>query len=96
MTVNSKNVTNVLVSGTTGVITATTTAAAGAGTLIVSPYTGGDDVLGTNGVALTTAVAGTPIPTPASQVKWRCKAAGALGYGTAGTLLNKYAPGECR
>ena len=96
VTVNSKNVANVVLSGTTGVITATTTAAAGAGTLIVSPYTGGTDVLGTGGTALVTAVAGTPIPTPAAQIKWRCMAAGATGFGTAGTLLNKYAPGECR
>jgi type IV pilus assembly protein PilA len=64
--------------------------------LIVSPYTGGTDVLGTGGTSLTTAVTGTPLATPASQVKWRCKAAGAAGFGTAGTLLNKYAPGECR
>jgi type IV pilus assembly protein PilA len=96
MTVNSKNVANVVVSGTTGVITATTTASAGSGTLIVSPYLGGTDVLGTGGTALTTAVAGTPLPAPASQVKWRCKADGAIGYGTAGTLANRYAPGECR
>ena len=96
MTVNSKNVATVVVSGTTGVITATTTAAAGNGTLIVSPYTGGTDVVGTGGVALTTAVAGTPLATPAEQIKFRCKAAGAAGFGTAGTLLSKYAPGECR
>ena len=96
MTVNSKNVATVVVSGTTGVITATTTAAAGNGTLIVSPYTGGTDVVGTGGVALTTAVAGTPLATPAEQIKFRCKAAGATGFGTAGTLLSKYAPGECR
>jgi type IV pilus assembly protein PilA len=96
MTVNSKNVANVVVNGTTGVITATTTASSGNGTLIVSPYLGGTDVLGTGGTALTTAVAGTPLPTPASQVKWRCKSDGATGYGTAGTLANRYAPGECR
>jgi type IV pilus assembly protein PilA len=96
LTVNSKNVTTVVISGTTGVITATTSAAAGAGTLIVSPYTGGTDVLGSGGTALTTAITGTPIPTPAAQIKWRCKAAGATGFGTAGSLLNKYAPSECR
>ena len=95
-TVNSKNVATVVVTGTTGVITATTTAAAGNGTLIVSPYTGGTDVLGTAGVALVTAVATAPLATPVSQIKWRCKANGATGFGTAGTLLNKYAPGECR
>jgi type IV pilus assembly protein PilA len=92
----SKNVGSIVVTGTTGVITATTAAAAGAGTLIVSPYTGGTDVLGTAGVALPTAVTLTPIAPPATTVKWRCKAAGASGFGTAGTLLAKYAPGECR
>jgi type IV pilus assembly protein PilA len=95
LTVGSKNVTSVVISGTTGVITATTTAAAGGGTLIVSPYTGGD-VVGTGGTALTTAVATGPIPTPASQIKFRCKAENAAGFGTAGTLKTKYAPGECR
>ena len=95
-TVNSKNVATVVLSGTTGVITATTTAAAGNGTLIVSPYTGGTDVIGTGGTALATAIATAPLATPASQIKWRCKASGATGFGTAGTLLNKYAPGECR
>ena len=92
----SKNVGSVVVTGTSGVITATTAAAAGAGTLIVSPYTGGTDVYGTTGVALVTAVAGAPIGTPPSTIKWRCKAVGAIGFGTAGSLLAKYAPGECR
>lgn len=92
----SKNTASIVVAGTTGVITATTTAAAGAGTLIVSPYTGGSDVYGTGGTALVTAVALTPLPTPATTIKWRCKAVGAAGFGTDGTLLSKYAPGECR
>ena len=96
LTVNSKNVTNSVIRGTTGVITLTTTAAAGNGTLIVSPFTGGTDAYGTGGAALTTAVALTPLPTPASQIKWRCKAVGAAGFGTAGSLPSKYAPGECR
>lgn len=92
----SKNTASVVVSGTTGVITVTTGAAAGGGTLIVSPYTGGTDVFGTGGTALTTAVANTPLSTPWSVIKWRCKAVGAVGYGAEGTLLAKYAPGECR
>jgi type IV pilus assembly protein PilA len=96
LTVDSKNVANIVVVGTTGVITVTTSAAAGAGTLIVTPFTGGTDVFGTGGAALTTAVANTPLPTPAAQIKFRCKAVGAVGFGTAGTLLAKYAPGECR
>ena len=96
LTVDSKNVANVVIAGTTGIITMTTTAAAGAGTLVVSPYTGGTDAFGTGGTALITAVALTPLATPATQVKWRCKAVGAAGFGAAGTLPSKYAPGECR
>jgi type IV pilus assembly protein PilA len=97
LAVNSKNVAGVTVSGTTGVITMSTTAAAGTGTLIVTPFTGGTDAFGTGGTALVTAVAGTAIATPTAQVKFRCKAAGVtVGFGTAGTLLSKYAPGECR
>ena len=94
--VANKNVTSIVISGTTGVVTATTSAAAGAGTLITSPYTGGTDTYGTGGVALVTAVASTPLPPPVSQIKWRCKSAGATGFGTAGSLLIKYSPSECR
>ena len=96
LTVNSRNVVDVQISGTTGVIVATTSVSAGNGTLVVSPYTGGTDVFGTGGAALATSVAGTPIPTPVSAIKWRCKALGALGFGLAGTMPSKYAPGECR
>ena len=92
----SKNSASIVIQGTTGIITATTSAAAGNGTLIVSPYTGGTDVLGTGGAALVTAVTLTPIATPATTIKWRCKAVGALGFGTAGSLPSKFAPGECR
>jgi type IV pilus assembly protein PilA len=94
--VGSKNVVSVAISGTTGVITVTTAGAAGNGTLIVSPYTGGTDVLGTGGVALSIAAAGIPIPTPVSQVKWRCKSNGAIGFGAQGSLPNRFAPNECR
>lgn len=96
LTVNSKNVASIEINGTTGVITATTTPAAGNGTLIVSPYTGGTDALGTGGVALPSAVAGIPLPTPSAQIKWRCKAADAVGFGVQGTIPNRFAPGECR
>ena len=92
----SKNLVSVVLNGGSGVITATTSAAAGAGTLLVSPYTGGTDAFGTGGTALATAVANTPLPTPAATIKWRCKSASATGFGTAGTLQAKFAPGECR
>ncbi len=48
-TVNSRNVVDVRIIGTTGVIFATTATSAGNGTLVISPYTGGTDVLGTGG-----------------------------------------------
>lgn len=96
LTVGSKNIATVEIVGTTGVITATTTATAGNGTLIVSPYTGGTDAFGTGGAPMALAVTGLPLSNPISVIKWRCKAFGAIGYGTAGTLLAKYAPGECR
>ena len=99
LTVDSKNVATVGIAGTTGVITMTTSAAAGAGTLIVAPYTGGTDAIGTGGAVLTLAVAGTPLAAPVGVIKWRCRAAGVAGgflTGGNGTLLSKYAPGECR
>jgi type IV pilus assembly protein PilA len=97
LTVGSKNVATVLVDGLSGVITMTTTAAAGNGTLVVTPFTGGTDAFGTGGAAVATAVPGTPLATPAAQIKFRCKAEGVtVGFGAAGTLPNRYAPGECR
>lgn len=80
------NVTSIAI-GATGAITITYTAAAGGGTLILTPSYG----------AATGLVAGT-IPTDA--IKWDCGAAGhvapATYLGTAGTLLAKYAPAICR
>ncbi len=84
----TKNVASLGIS-TTGVITVTTTAAAGAGTLIVTPSVAG--------AALPAAVAGTALAPPSGVVAWRCKVAGATtGFGVAGTLAAKYAPSECR
>jgi len=73
--------------GATGAVTITYTAAAGGGTLILTPSYGA-------AVAL---AAGTP---PTDAIKWDCGAAGhtvpATYVGTAGTLLAKYAPTNCR
>jgi type IV pilus assembly protein PilA len=96
MTVGSKNIAMVGINGVSGVITLTTTATAGNGTLITSPFTGGTDVLGTGGIAVPTAVAGVPLVAPSATIKWRCKGAGAIGFGAAGSLLAKHAPSECR
>lgn len=94
--VNSKNIVSVAIEGLTGVVTLLTTTAAGNGTLITSPYTLGSDVYGTGGVALSLAVNGQPLISPKTTIKWRCKSAGAIGYGAEGSLLAKYAPSECR
>lgn len=96
VTVGSKNIATVEIDGLSGVITLSTTATAGNGTLIASPFTGGSDAFGSGGVAIPTAVAGVPLIPPAATIKWRCKGFGAVGFGTAGSLLAKYAPGECR
>ena len=96
LTVDSKNVVNVGINGVSGVITMLTTAAAGNGTLIVSPFTGGTDAYGNGGLAVPPAAAGLPLIPPAGTIKWRCKAVGAVGFGLAGSLVSKYAPGECR
>ncbi len=96
LTVNSKNVATVGIDGVSGVITMLTTLAAGNGSLIVSPFTGGTDAFGTGGAAVPPAVAGAPLVPPAGAIKWRCKAVGAIGFGAAGSLVAKYAPSECR
>ncbi|AVS64278.1 pilin [Paracidovorax avenae] len=89
----SRNVSSVSIAPATGLITVTTTAAAGSGTLTVMPYTG-------------SALPGTALPTgtaaftpPADSAKWRCAAAGATALATgqsAGTLPARFAPAECK
>ena len=95
-TVGSKNISTVTIDGVSGVITLLTTVVAGNGTLIASPFTGGSDVYGSGGVPVPSAVVGAQLVPPSTTIKWRCKAEGALGFGIAGSLLPKYAPGECR
>jgi type IV pilus assembly protein PilA len=85
----TRNVASVTVAAATGIITVTTTATGGAGTLTIAPNIAG--------AALPV---GTAAFTPADgAITWRCAAAGAanLAVGqTAGTLLAKYSPAECR
>ena len=72
-----------------GVITITTAAAAGNGTLILTP-TSNDGA----GGAEAAIVAGT---VPGDRINWVCGAAGTTtALATAGTLLAKYAPAACR
>ena len=87
----TRNVSSLTINSGTGVITMTTTAAAGNGTLIVTPN----------------APVGTSLPTgtsaftpPAESVSWRCAAAGAASAGfngfAAGSLPARFAPAECK
>lgn len=87
----TRNVTSVTITPSTGVIVATMTAAAGNGTLRITP----NSPIGT---ALPTGTAAfTP---PQNAVAWRCMAATASANGfngaTAGTLPARFAPNECR
>ena len=87
----TRNVTSVAIAPATGVITITTTANAGNGTLILTPNA-------PIGTALPVGTAAfTP---PADAVAWRCRAAGsgANGFagGAAGTLPARFAPAECK
>lgn len=91
----SRNIQNVGITAATGLITVTTTAAAGGAgnTLTIMPYTGA-------------ALPGTALPVgtaafqpPADSVKWRCAAQGAASLATgqkAGTLPARFAPAECK
>ncbi|MEZ5739616.1 MAG: pilin [Burkholderiaceae bacterium] len=76
------NVTSIGVAAGTGEITITYGAASGAGTLTLIPLDGGAQL--TSGVI------------PQNPIVWKCKAAGASGPGTAGSILAKYAPANCR
>jgi type IV pilus assembly protein PilA len=89
--VATRNVAGVGIDPTTGVITVTTTAAAGNGTLVITP----------NAPAGTALPVGTAAFTPPAQaVAWRCRAlgaaAGAFVGGAAGTLEARFAPAECK
>jgi type IV pilus assembly protein PilA len=85
------NVTGVAIDAATGAITVTMTAAAGGGTLILTPNSPVGTALPPGATAFTP---------PAGSVAWRCRAAGAADNGfagsAAGTLPARFAPSECR
>ena len=87
----TRNTTSIAITPATGVITVTTTAAAGNGTIILTP----------NAPVGTILPAGTAAFTPpAEAVSWRCMVTGAapgafLGTAT-GTLPARFAPAECK
>ena len=90
----TKNVSTIDIASNTGVITITTTAAAGAGSLLLVPYTKS----GVTEVAL-------PAPTATSVtidgvVQWKCMAKGAEAFVgvsvPADALDKKYVPSDCK
>jgi type IV pilus assembly protein PilA len=83
----TKNVTNLQLASNTGVITITYASSAGGGTLNLIPYYSS----GGSAQALSTGVV------PTAPIQWSCAAAGKTPpVGSAGTLVSKYAPAECR
>ncbi len=93
----TNNVTSVAVDNTTGAITITysaAVAAAGANTLVLTPYTG--DVATPTALPDSSGGMGSYTP-PAGRVAWACMAAtSTFSVGTAGTLDGNLAPSECR
>jgi type IV pilus assembly protein PilA len=90
----TKNVSNIEIASATGVITITTTAAAGAGSLLLVPFTKS----GTSDVTL-------PAPTATSVtvdgvVHWKCMAKGAAAFVgvsvPSNALDTKYVPSDCK
>lgn len=87
----TRNITSVDIDEATGVITVETTAAAGGGSLTITPNAPAGTALPTGTAAFTP---------PAQSVAWRCAAAGAdagsfVGV-TAGDLPARFAPAECK
>ena len=90
----SRNVASITIAPATGLITVTTTAAAGGGTLTIMPYLGAA-LPGTN---LPPANTLSFVP-PADSAKWRCAAAGVTTLAlsqAAGSLPARFAPAECK
>lgn len=83
----------IVIAPATGQVTITTSARAGAGTLVMVPY-----------AAVNTALpnaTGAPFTPPTNPVQWRCNSSGADPLPgppptVAATLLQRYSPSECR
>ena len=89
----TRNVASLLITPANGLITITTTAAAGAGTLILTPNAPGGAAGGLPNAA------GATFTPPAAPIEWRCGALGAASTFqnfAAGTLPARFAPSECK
>jgi type IV pilus assembly protein PilA len=87
----TRNIVSLAIDAETGVITVTTAAAAGNGTITFTPNAPAGSAL-PNGI--------TAFTPPADSVAWRCAVAGADGGSftgvTAGDLPARFAPSECK
>ena len=87
----TRNTASVAITPATGVITVTTTANAGNGTLILTPNAPIGTILPPGAAAFTP---------PADAIAWRCMVTGAGANGfagtAAGTLPARFAPAECK
>lgn len=93
--VATANVATLTIAPATGVISigyTTRVQPAASNLLTLNPYTG------TQAAPVVLPVGTAAFSPPAEAIKWRCRAAGAVGtlIGTAGTLPARLAPGECR
>jgi type IV pilus assembly protein PilA len=83
----------IVITPTTGEVTVTTSARAGGGTLVLVPFT----IPGVNLLDAT----GAPFAPPVDPIQWRCNVnltlpAPGPAPTVAGTLLQRFAPAECR
>ena len=95
----SRNVMSpITIAAATGIVTipyTTSVAAAGANQLRLIPYTGTEAA--PNALPVANCPLNTPFTPVQDGVKWRCRAQGSIfGLGTAGTLVARHAPQECR
>jgi type IV pilus assembly protein PilA len=89
------NVAGIAIAPVTGVISITYTTRiqpAASNLLTLNPYTG------TQAAPVLLPAGNVVFSPPADAIKWRCRAAGAVGtlIGTPGTLPSRLAPSECR
>lgn len=90
----TNNISSIDIDPATGAVTITTTPAAGAGRLLLVPFTGSL----ASPVALPAPGSASPIAN--GNVQWKCLARGAVAFGgitvPSDALERKYAPAECK
>ena len=83
----TSNVTSIGIGQTDGIVTITYPAAAGGGTILITPTSSGAALVGTS--------SGSTVPAGGS-INWSCASDGVTLTTLTGTLLAKYRPAQCR